>query len=149
MTKKPNVLCPICKSENELVVKNGFVGKNQRYKCKKCAHQFTPYAKHRQFDEATKLIALFLYHSQFDLSDIAKLFNAKKSSIIQWNDNIVNIIEKCNSATKKRSRISRSLRINEKGCANQNNYVINIKINNNGVLESIECFRENSYYEDE
>ena len=73
--------CKKCSGDNHF--KAGFVDGEQRYKCKKCGHQFIP-TRQRGRSENTKLIAVWLYVSGLSYRRIAKFFNVTHRAVYEW-----------------------------------------------------------------
>ena len=72
--------CPKCKTQG---VKNGIVGRNQRYKCKKCGYQYTKKEVWGKSLEV-KFLALYLYLSGMSLRSIAKLLKISATAVLKW-----------------------------------------------------------------
>ena len=72
--------CPKCKAQG---VRNGIVGENQRYKCKKCDYQYTKKELWGKSLEV-KFLALYLYLSGMSLRSIAKLLKISATAVLKW-----------------------------------------------------------------
>jgi len=73
--------CPKCQHEG--VVKNGHALGKQRWKCKKCNHQFTrttPRGKPLEI----KLMSVYLYCHGLSFNAIAKMFEVNTSTVLRW-----------------------------------------------------------------
>jgi transposase-like protein len=80
--------CPRCKETH--IVKNGFVGKNQRWRCKGCRFSFTR-KEPKSAPKALKLFAITLWQKQKWLSQLAisKLVGYSNVSIGKWLDRTI------------------------------------------------------------
>jgi transposase len=93
--------CPKCKDRN--IIKSGFVGGDQRWKCKACSYQYTKTEK-RGRPLWQKSLVVFLYSYGVSLHAIARIFDVQPSTVFKWvkhyakdhvhtpEDNHVNII---------------------------------------------------------
>lgn len=73
--------CPNCSKRK--YIKNGFIGACQRYKCKKCGHNFTKGTKHG-YSEKDKMDALVLYMHGLGCREIGRRMNISHATIINW-----------------------------------------------------------------
>ncbi len=65
------------------VTKNGLVGGEQRWKCKKCAYQFTR-TEPRGRPLWQKSLVVFLYSQGVSMHAIAKIFQVQPSTVFKW-----------------------------------------------------------------
>ena len=67
----------------EGLMKNGFVGGVQRYKCKNCNYQATRFTP-RGYSEKDKSLALLLYVSGVSMNRIGKIIGVTAQSVMRW-----------------------------------------------------------------
>lgn len=73
--------CPKC-SHNQ-IVKAGKIWGKQRWKCKKCGHQFTRDTP-RGRPIWQKQISVFLYCHGVSMNALARMFKVQTSSVLKW-----------------------------------------------------------------
>ena len=74
--------CPKCQSEYN--VKNGFVGKVQRYKCKWCGNNFLLDYSQVVDREKKRRFGLAMYLEGLGFHSIARLLNVSHVSVMNW-----------------------------------------------------------------
>ena len=65
-------------------VKAGFVGGEQRYKCKGCGYQFVPTRPPRGKSINIKILSIWLYMHGLSFRTIGKLFQVTHKTILDW-----------------------------------------------------------------
>jgi transposase len=65
------------------LVKNGFVGTTQRYKCKNCTYQMTRFTP-RGYCEKDKSLAILLYVSGLSMNRIGYIIGVTAQSVMRW-----------------------------------------------------------------
>ncbi|WP_143960066.1 IS1/IS1595 family N-terminal zinc-binding domain-containing protein [Litoribacter populi] len=78
--EKPN--CPKC--ENPKVVKSGFSGGRQRYKCKKCNYHFSVNKIGKSIDKYYVVKALQLYIEGISYREIERILGVSHVSVMNW-----------------------------------------------------------------
>ena len=72
------------KCSSEAIVKNGFMKKAQRYKCKLCGYQFTTKTTPRGKPLKDKILALTLYLSGLSMNMTGQIVNVSTQSVMRW-----------------------------------------------------------------
>ena len=78
----PIVVCPKCHGRYK-IKKDGFIGANQRYYCKKCDYNFTIHPVRGKPKELRRL-AMHMYIEGVSLKEIAALFGVTSVAVIKW-----------------------------------------------------------------
>ena len=73
--------CPRCQHTH--FVKNGFVSKKQRYKCKACDYQWTRTTL-RGHPQTDKRLSVLLYCHGISMNAISKLFQVSTTAVLKW-----------------------------------------------------------------
>ncbi|MBT0811205.1 IS1 family transposase [Litoribacter ruber] len=77
-----NPQCPKC--ENQKVVKSGFSGGRQRYKCKKCNYYFSVNKIGKSIDKYYVVKALQLYIEGISYREIERILGVSHVSVMNW-----------------------------------------------------------------
>ena len=77
-----SILCKSCGCEKK--VKNGFVHRVQRYKCKECGMNFVEGDKRQKYTLADRLKVLKLYLENCGIRSIERLTGVRNSQISLW-----------------------------------------------------------------
>ena len=81
-----SIQCKFCSSSK--CVKNGFVHKAQRYKCKECAANFVDGDKRLKYSSADHLKVIKLYLENCGIRTIERLTGVRNSQISKWIEDI-------------------------------------------------------------
>ena len=74
--------CPKCKSENK--IRNGFIQKIQRYKCKDCGYNFTVEKRSNEYSLSVKKNALQLYLEGLGFRSIGRILKVSNVTVLNW-----------------------------------------------------------------
>ncbi len=74
--------CPRCQSHQ--VIKSGFIGEKQRFKCKKCAYFFTVDKLGKQIDQYYIVKALQLYLEGISYREIERILGVSHVTVMNW-----------------------------------------------------------------
>jgi len=82
MTLESPKTCPRCGFSN--LVKDGFIAKKQRYRCKGCDNHFTVTMRKQRIDQNLKRNAMVLYLCGFSITKIEDLTGVKQTTLFKW-----------------------------------------------------------------
>ena len=74
--------CPRCDSSN--FVKDGIVGKRQRYRCKECNYRYTVTERSSRIPDSTKRLAIEMYLEGLGFRSIGRLLGVSNVSVMNW-----------------------------------------------------------------
>lgn len=80
--KISEISCPKCNHDD--YIKSGFVKGRQRFKCKKCAYNFTVAKKGREVDRKFVIKALQLYLEGVSYREIERIIGVSHVSVMNW-----------------------------------------------------------------
>jgi transposase-like protein len=80
------VKCKFCGCDK--CVKNGFVNKVQRYKCKECLANFVKGDKRQKYNSSDRLKVIKLYLENCGIRTIERLTGVRNSQISKWIEDI-------------------------------------------------------------
>ncbi|HBG69680.1 MAG: hypothetical protein A2W93_12055 [Bacteroidetes bacterium GWF2_43_63] len=81
MTLEALKTCPRCGSSN--LVKDGFIAKMQRFRCKECDNHFTVTMQRQWIDQNLKRNAMILYLSGLSINRIEDLTGMKQTTLFK------------------------------------------------------------------
>ncbi|QSE98477.1 IS1/IS1595 family N-terminal zinc-binding domain-containing protein [Fulvivirga lutea] len=77
-----NPTCPKCESTS--IIKSGIVNDRQRFKCKKCAYNFTVSKLGKEIDPYFVIKALQLYLEGISYREIERILGVSHVSVMNW-----------------------------------------------------------------
>jgi len=86
-----SISCPKCQSAN--YVKNGFVRRKQRYKCKNCLCNFICGDSRKRYDNTSRNLVIRMYLNNCGFRRIAEILSLPLSTCFMWIRNAGQIVD--------------------------------------------------------
>jgi transposase-like protein len=84
MEKEKRVPCPQCGASDGQMRNGCNRSGTQTYICRHCKKTYTPEAKHHEYSEETRSLAIKMYYSGVSGRGVGKVLGMNKSNVYNW-----------------------------------------------------------------